>query len=171
MIPVIRKIDEMGRIIIPKDIRKELKLYSNDLIKIKMENDNIIISKNQPNSIYIDIIDRIIESLSNSINCHIIITTMDKVISNKMNKNIKIKNQEIKEELINEINKRKTKIYKGLLPITDKFILDGFYILIPLILDGNCIGSMICFKDQNITLEEQKLIELTSLYLKNILEE
>ena len=34
MLPIIRKIDDLGRITIPKDLRNELRLYPNDLIRI-----------------------------------------------------------------------------------------------------------------------------------------
>lgn len=41
----IRKIDELGRIVIPKEIRSKLKIIDNENILIKDENDKIVISK------------------------------------------------------------------------------------------------------------------------------
>ena len=44
-IKVIRKIDELGRIVIPKDVRVMLKIQSQDDIEITIENDSIILKK------------------------------------------------------------------------------------------------------------------------------
>ena len=40
-----RKIDELGRIVIPMGIRKELKIKSNDKLKIDVKDENIILTK------------------------------------------------------------------------------------------------------------------------------
>ena len=34
MIPIIRKIDDLGRIVIPKDIRKDLRIYKDDYLNM-----------------------------------------------------------------------------------------------------------------------------------------
>ncbi len=41
----IRIIDELGRIVIPKDVRKKLKIKSSDLLEISTDNNIIIINK------------------------------------------------------------------------------------------------------------------------------
>lgn len=42
---MIRKIDDLGRIVIPKEIRKELDITSKDKIRITTEGNKIILSK------------------------------------------------------------------------------------------------------------------------------
>ena len=42
---IVRRIDELGRIVIPKEIRKNLKIKDNDQIEISIENEKIILSK------------------------------------------------------------------------------------------------------------------------------
>jgi transcriptional pleiotropic regulator of transition state genes len=44
-IKIIRKIDRLGRIVIPNDIRKTLKLQSGDTVEIKVENGAVIVKK------------------------------------------------------------------------------------------------------------------------------
>ena len=44
-IKIIRKIDRLGRIVIPNDIRKTLKLKADDPVEIKVENGAVIIKK------------------------------------------------------------------------------------------------------------------------------
>ena len=42
---VIRRIDELGRIVIPKEIRKNLRIKNGDSLEIFLESDNIILKK------------------------------------------------------------------------------------------------------------------------------
>lgn len=43
-----KKIDEAGRVVISKDIRKHLSIQCNDLLKIDVEENNIVIKKAEP---------------------------------------------------------------------------------------------------------------------------
>lgn len=45
---VVRKIDEMGRVVIPMEIRKTLDIKDGDSLEIFIDNDNIIFHKYQP---------------------------------------------------------------------------------------------------------------------------
>ena len=45
---VVRKIDEMGRVVIPMEIRKTLDIKDGDSLEIFTDNDNIIFHKYQP---------------------------------------------------------------------------------------------------------------------------
>ncbi len=49
---VVRKIDEMGRVVIPMEIRKTLDIKDGDSLEIFVDNDNIIFHKYQPSCIF-----------------------------------------------------------------------------------------------------------------------
>ena len=54
-IGVIRSVDRMGRVVIPKEIREKLHIVDDvDSLEIYMENDNIILKKYQPACIFCD---------------------------------------------------------------------------------------------------------------------
>ena len=44
-IGTIRRIDELGRIVIPKGIRQDLRIRTGDNLEIYIENDNVILKK------------------------------------------------------------------------------------------------------------------------------
>ncbi|MBO5207219.1 MAG: AbrB/MazE/SpoVT family DNA-binding domain-containing protein [Clostridia bacterium] len=44
-IKIIRKIDELGRIVIPKDVRVSLDLHAGDDIEIKVESGCVVLTK------------------------------------------------------------------------------------------------------------------------------
>ena len=59
---VVRPVDRMGRVVIPKEIRKQLNIKSNvDSLEIYMENDSIILKKYQPACVFCEEILGVIE--------------------------------------------------------------------------------------------------------------
>ncbi len=52
---MIRAVDKMGRVVIPKEIRRQLKVENNiDSFEIYMEGDKVILKKYQPTCIFCD---------------------------------------------------------------------------------------------------------------------
>ena len=51
---IIRRIDDLGRIVIPKEIRTRLHLREGDALEIFVENENVIYSKYNPATSVID---------------------------------------------------------------------------------------------------------------------
>ncbi len=49
---IIRKVDELGRIVIPMELRKKLKIAEKDPIEIFTDGSSIILKKFQPNCIF-----------------------------------------------------------------------------------------------------------------------
>jgi transcriptional pleiotropic regulator of transition state genes len=56
---IVRKVDELGRIVLPKELRDTLDIDIKDPIEIFTENDTIILRKYQPACGYADQIKRI----------------------------------------------------------------------------------------------------------------
>ena len=42
---IVRKVDELGRIVIPKELRKNLNIKNSDDLEISIDNDKIILEK------------------------------------------------------------------------------------------------------------------------------
>lgn len=49
---MIRKIDELGRIVVPKEIRKTLNIDNGDPLEIFVEGDQIILKKHDPSCLF-----------------------------------------------------------------------------------------------------------------------
>ena len=49
---IVRKIDELGRIVVPKEMRRVLDIKNLDPVEITLEGDSIIITKYSPSCIY-----------------------------------------------------------------------------------------------------------------------
>ena len=57
---VVRRIDELGRIVLPIEIRKNLSIYNRDAVEIFVENDKIILKKYEPACIFCGNADNVI---------------------------------------------------------------------------------------------------------------
>lgn len=57
---VVRKVDELGRIVLPIEIRKILDINSKDAIEIFTDDDKIILQKYQPACIFCDNLENIV---------------------------------------------------------------------------------------------------------------
>jgi len=49
---IVRNVDELGRVVIPIEIRKQLKIAEKDPIEIYVDGSNIILKKHEPNCIF-----------------------------------------------------------------------------------------------------------------------
>ncbi len=57
---VVRKVDELGRIVLPIEIRKILDIKQKDAIEIFTDNDRIVLQKYQPACIFCNNIENIV---------------------------------------------------------------------------------------------------------------
>ena len=77
---VIRRFDELGRIVIPKEIRKRMKLSSGDMVDIFVENERIILEKYHPLNQNTTPFKALLESISKESNVNFILFDKDKII-------------------------------------------------------------------------------------------
>lgn len=78
---VIRKIDDLGRLVIPKEIRRNLKVSEGDNLEIYINDDEIILKKYSGFDSIVTISKKLVDSFYKLFKCSIMITDKDKVIS------------------------------------------------------------------------------------------
>ncbi len=88
----IKKIDELGRIVIPRDIRKSLSIKTNDSLEISIKDNSINICKNVCVKNYIDLVKKYADVFSKC-SIKILVTNREDIIYNNTNiNNIDVKN-------------------------------------------------------------------------------
>lgn len=155
---IVRKIDELGRIVLPKELRKCLNINTGDDFQIRLEDEKIILEKYS----YLKNYEQEIISI---INCFISETSYDisLVINNKIiNKN----NEIIDQKLDRLIQERKIFECKNIeeLHLNDNLVIEGRYIILPIVVNSDLLGSLIVVSKDNIT-----NIEKTSKLLLKII--
>jgi len=56
---IVRKVDELGRIVIPVELRRNFEISDNDSLEIYVEDDKIILKKHEPSCIFCKAADNI----------------------------------------------------------------------------------------------------------------
>ena len=105
----IRKIDELGRIVIPKEVRNKLKINENESILISCNDNKINLSKYSYLNNYNKFLNELCELLTEIYKIQIIITDREKVLYNNYHQK---SNYEYNEDIIKDsINIGKITIY------------------------------------------------------------
>ena len=58
---IVRKVDELGRIVLPSELRRTLSIEEKDSLEIFIDSDRIILKKYEPSCVFLDIMDDLYE--------------------------------------------------------------------------------------------------------------
>lgn len=148
---VTRKIDELGRVVIPKEIRRNLGIRDGENLEIFTDEESIILKKHSLISKYEDLANKLTELIYNIYKIDIIITDREKVISSSIKEDILDK--KIEEKLVSLIDNRESYISKEKTAL--KFFdyeLNGYITIMPIIASSDSLGLVILssneFKNQ-----------------------
>ncbi len=162
---VIRKIDDLGRIVLPKDIRESLRIKCGDDLEIITEKENVILKKHSKLTKLLDVEKIIIELLKEKLNLSALLTDKDKIITGTA-KNMQ--NEKISDDLLKIINEKK-QIEKEELNISSTKKTKNL-IITPIIKNGDAIGSLVIMDAKEINEKERIVIETLINFLIKYIE-
>ncbi|MFI3307017.1 MAG: stage V sporulation T C-terminal domain-containing protein [Mycoplasmatota bacterium] len=168
---IVRRVDELGRIVIPKEIRKSFRIKDGETVEISINDEGIILKKHSFLNKINDIASYLVCSIYNNVKQTIIITDLNKVIASSKNVKNDYLNKEISNELFNIINNRKDILnnYNEKIKIINEKIQINYYIR-PLIVNGDVVGSIILFDDNFIKEDTIKIVTIANDFLEKYLE-
>ena len=137
---VVRRLDELGRIVIPKEIRKRLKIDNNDMVDIFTNEDSIILKKYQPLSYNIDIIKFFCDSIKGCYGCEVVVCDKVKIIYNTLGLDCLDLDKELLKRIDSYLEKEISSLVK--LNLTEKYIIDKDCIIYPIVVDGEKYGYL-----------------------------
>lgn len=159
----IRKLDGLGRIVIPKEFRKKIKIFDNDKLKLSLEKEYIKIEKYSDIEEHINKLIRFKKILEREIDFDILITDLNEY---------KDLNKELDKDIKNKINYGKTKIYNNQKDEIFKSNKNINLIILPINIYGELIGSIIGYSyKREIDDLDKKIIEMAKFILIKDIEE
>lgn len=167
---IVRRIDELGRIVIPKEIRKNLRIKNGDNLEILVEGENITLRKYSQIENVMDMASVYAESFYQVLKYNIIITDTDKVVAAAGNLKKKYLNMGISDTILNMIERRDSFVErkKKELEISPNISELGYYAVATIINNGDSIGSVIILSTDSPMLEqEEKLAKILANMLGN----
>ena len=147
--------------VIPKEIRKNLKIKDNDQVEINVTDNKIILSKYDLIS-KDKIISNMLSCLKKKLNKNVVITSRDKIVDVSLINKEMLKKISLTDEVINIIETRVINL--------NKKIKEFIYNIFPLIINGDLYGSLIVIGNITISDNEKGIIEFSKMFLENYLE-
>ena len=158
---IVRRVDELGRIVLPREMRKSLNIRVGSKLEIGVVDGNKLLLTKYSDMITLkEYSDAVAEAISVSIEHDILISDMEKILSSSKKKYI---NKQISEEVQELIYKKEIVIKK----LDDGSEMLDFFnsganeyscqLIVPIIKDGDAIGSVMilalenkCFDDSSV---------------------
>ena len=166
---IVRKVDELGRIVIPKELRKNLSIKNSDDLEITIENDKIILEKFYRLRNLKDTLKKYFYILEKFLNSNFIITDKECILF-KSQKNDNSDNEKLTYNYVELINLRKQYSGNDSLKITDKLDIKENYYFYPIIVNADALGSIVLYDDKKISDRDKLVSEIILFLLKEKLE-
>ena len=169
---VVRRIDDLGRIVLPKELRRTMRIKEGESLEIYTDGtDRIILKKYSPVQNVNDFVEEFVESLYASIKKDIIITDNEKEIAYAGNFKQDISNKRISMRLEEKMNKRQTQVVDKAenFEFLENYNIPKAAIIKPINVLGDISGSVIVLSD-SITDVEKSLAEFGGMFMGRYLE-
>jgi AbrB family transcriptional regulator (stage V sporulation protein T) len=178
---IVRRIDDLGRVVIPKEIRRTLRIKEGDPLEIFTDKEGeIILKKYSPISELSDFAQEYADSIYQSTKHAVCITDTDTVIAVAGVPKKELIDKPISQELENYLGEKKTVILgtgkdKGPIKIAEgqEFTITS-QVIVPIISRGDTIGSVVIFTKEpgeTVTEVEAKIAETAAAFLGKQMEE
>ena len=138
---ITRRIDELGRVVIPKEIRKNMRLKTGELLEIYLnDSETITLKKHSLINKNEEFLNFFIKNLSKTIGCDLYVTNLSEIIfssnstaiGDKISSNLdEIMGNNISLSSLNELK------------LTDKIILEDNFIVLPILPNGDFSGIFV----------------------------
>lgn len=175
---IVRRIDDLGRVVIPKEIRRTLRIREGDPLEIFTDREGgIILKKYSPINELTDFSREYAESLQDVIGHIILISDKDAFISVSGTSKEDYEDRKVSSRL-DEIMEGRKSVLLGLsdkvIPLHKDDSMDEYKyeVIAPIIAQGDAIGSVIILsKDEEIGELELKLAETAAAFLGKQMEQ
>lgn len=172
---IVRRIDELGRVVIPKEIRSTLRLKSGDPLEIFTDRDELMLKKYSP----IASLEKFSEGTAKSLNDlsgHLaVICDTDEVLHAAGSGKREITGRDLSEAMDKILNGRKSYIANlseggDIVPICNGSNDITAEIIVPIVANGDCLGAVAlisCEEGAKIESGAVKLAQLSATILAN----
>lgn len=156
---IVRKIDELGRIVIPKEIRNVLGIHSNDDLEIFIDDMKIVLTKYEKSDNILNYSNNVVKIIDEKLNIKVFVTNKEKIITTG-----NFKNKELDSKLLELIEERKR--YESINKETINKI-SGYFVIYPIIVESDILGLLMFAKETAFTNEEKVLTNIILKLIEN----
>ena len=174
---IVRRIDDLGRVVIPKEIRRTLSIREGDPLEIYTERDGeVIFKKYSPMGDLAELAGQICESIAKNTGHIAVVTDRDSVIAVAGASKRDLMDKRNSPELEQLMEQRKTYRYQtGDNPVRISDQVERYHLGVatPILSEGDLMGCAVLLleeQDQPLNEPEQKLVQTVAGFLGRQLE-
>lgn len=169
---MVRRVDGLGRIVIPKEIRKVLKIKENEQVEINVQDDSIVLNRYSDLDEYDISLTNLITSIEEVYNINFLLTSLNSFVLTS-DKYKEYQGLELSPYLNSVLDERQD--IKEAIPISlslnqDKEDIKVSYVIKTIIKNGDSVGLLILLTDTNLENNDLKLFDLMCNFLDKYLE-
>lgn len=173
---IVRRIDDLGRVVIPKEIRRTLRIREGDPLEIFVDRDGeVILKKYSPISELGDFAKEYADALYDSLGHSVLICDRDVYIAVSSSSKKDYLNKSISEMLERTMDQRSSVLESDAKSVQ---LVNGIdedmnsYTVGPIVANGDPIGAVVIFsKDQTMGEVEHKAVETAAGFLARQMEQ
>ncbi|UOQ44669.1 stage V sporulation protein T [Halobacillus salinarum] len=158
---IVRRIDDLGRVVIPKEIRRTLRIREGDPLEIFVDREGeVILKKYSPINELGDFAKEYAEALSESLEVPILISDRDEFIAVAGGSKKEYLNQSIASKIEQVMESRNSAVEKHPSPVEfvrgkEEDVIS--YIVHPIIAQGDPIGCVVAYNKEGAPIDEGSL--------------
>lgn len=171
---VVRRIDDLGRIVIPKEIRRTLRIKEGSSLEIFVENDMVALKKYSSMNSLNDFAELYVDSISQSLGCIVVITDTDSVVACAGLPKKEYIGSHISEYLESCLTNRNSVVEKEIseLEIIEDNFIKASYVINTIVSNGDAVGLiLVLLENKEISELECKTALIASQFLGKHIEE
>lgn len=173
---IVRRIDDLGRIVIPKEIRKTLRISEGDSIEINIGlNEDIILKKHSTIDDIWSFADEYANILNKFISLPILIFDCDKIIISKGKSKSEFIGMEISKKLEQELRKkvilRVQSKQDKYIEISQSFPDWDYEYIVPIVSNGDVVGGICCLSKNGLKEEDENMLKISASFIGKHLED
>ena len=170
---VVRRVDDLGRIVIPKEIRRTLRIRDGESLEIFVDREMIALKKFSKMSDMNEVSKQLVDIVNSVIGQNVFITDRDSFIAGSKKKKKEYLNKSISKTLEKIMKERKTVVEHEPHVIE---LIEGnpekySYVICPVIMNGDAIGLVLIISVQSVGQVEEKMADVVSKFLGKHIEE
>lgn len=157
---VIRRIDELGRVVIPKEIRRNLGIRNGDQLEVLIDNNRIVMNKFDNVLEYSKVVFDIVSKFCDNYSINVIVSDREKVV---FSNNLRFKDSILDKNLISCVQERINCFNKEKIDVVfNDSIISGYYFIMPIITSLDCLGLLIIYSENEISKEYVAIMKFIS---------
>lgn len=171
---VVRRIDDLGRVVIPKEIRRHLRIKEGNSLEIFVDREgDIVLKKYSPIEDINEFAQQYTDAMFTSNHKTVLICDRERIIAVSGNIKKDLLEERISKKLEDLMDKRISKIEnnKVSIQISESIDLETRYVIYPIIVNGDCVGATLLMSEEEaITDIDISNVRIASSFLGKYLE-